>query len=167
METPLHIAVREGTETLVRVLLDARASLAIRDERQQTALHLAAARVGSGETIMRLLLASAPSAAADSTAHRFPLTHRHQEVGVVDLLTWGDEDKRTPLHVAAASGHGKVMVVALIENGAPLDAVDKNGRSPLMVLSEAGDAELVQACLTAGAGESAAFTRDNITNERT
>ena len=65
-----------------------------------------------------------------------------------------DEDKRTPLHVAARFGHQKVLQW-LLENGADIDAVAYNRFTPLHLASEP---EIVRSLLKAGANPNLADT---------
>ena len=64
-----------------------------------------------------------------------------------DLIERIDEDKRTPLHVAARFGHVEV-VKWLLDNGANVDAVAYNKFTPLRLAS---DIEIVRMLLQAGA----------------
>ena len=59
---------------------------------------------------------------------------------------WGD----TPLHEAAASGSAE-CVKALLEAGAPRNAVDNHGRTPLHLAVEHGSAQCVKALVEGGA----------------
>jgi hypothetical protein len=55
-----------------------------------------------------------------------------------------------PLHAAASAGDA-VRVSALLAQGLPIDALDPQGRSALMLAAERGDASLVNLLLRQGA----------------
>lgn len=59
----------------------------------------------------------------------------------------------TPLHVASANGHPK-MVIALIDNGAHINAQDHEGNTPLHLASGGGHDKIVRALLSHGADAS-------------
>lgn len=59
----------------------------------------------------------------------------------------------TPLHVASAKGHPK-MVIALIDNGAHINAQDHEGNTPLHLASGGGHDKTVRALLSQGADAS-------------
>ena len=103
--TPLHKACEEGDLFAVKQLIEDGASVNAKDENGRTPLHLAAMKRGNGE-ILRFLL----EAKADVNVQ--------------------DKKGRTALHFAAENYYmfgGKL----LIDYGANLELVDRNGVTPL------------------------------------
>ena len=74
----------------------------------------------------------------------------------LDLRTVADYDRRTPLHLAAAEGAHSVAAW-LLGAGAPVNPVDRFGRTPLADAALAGQGELVRLLREAG-GRVAATT---------
>jgi len=103
--TPLHLACYSGDENVVRLLLNSPGILVEQPSSQNvslqgfTALHLAC--IGGHGAVAGLLLSR-------STA----------------LLTTPDSHGRSPLHVAAAHGHER-LVELLLGQGADINAADK------------------------------------------
>eukprot|EP00966_Prymnesium_polylepis_P154104 3558540-Prymnesium_polylepis.1 len=154
-ETPLHVAVGSGDDTIVSMLLCAGAPIYVSNAHHHNVLHAAA--IGGHRRVMELLLMPRRRTSADA-----PQSSRVSFSGPYDQVTAAltalDEDRRTPLHLAAI--HGRDTIGALLDAcrrcagetaAAALDAADSHGRTALMVLAEAGEAELLQACLDAGA----------------
>jgi ankyrin repeat protein len=102
--TALHLAAENGHETVVGVLLSARAAVDSADAEGFTPLLSAAARGHAG--VAKVLLE------AGASVHIFP-------------------GQNSPLHVAADSGHANVVKL-LLQAGASTDSVGAQGRdSPL------------------------------------
>lgn len=66
------------------------------------------------------------------------------------LLTTPDGHGRSPLHVASAHGHGR-LVELLLGQGADINASDKNGWTALHLAARAGHLAMVQLLLDSGA----------------
>ncbi|XP_022097081.1 transient receptor potential cation channel subfamily A member 1-like [Acanthaster planci] len=106
--TALHSAVNSGSEEAVRVCIEFGSPLDVLQEDDSTPLHLAASQ--GSLPIIKLLLSPPGSEAT---------------------LSMCDVEKMTPLHRAAMFDHVDV-VEFLIAQGADMDAVDKNGYSPVL-----------------------------------
>nr|XP_060640140.1 B-cell lymphoma 3 protein [Anolis sagrei ordinatus] len=131
-QTPLHLAVITGQPALAKVLLTHGASPMVLDRHGQTALHLACEH-GSLRCLRELLEGSL--APLDLEARNF--------------------EGLTPLHVAVGTSDHN-MVLALLEHGADVDAVDiKSGRSPLLHAVENNNLEMVELLLKHGANVNA------------
>uniref|UniRef100_A0A803TAZ8 BCL3 transcription coactivator n=1 Tax=Anolis carolinensis TaxID=28377 RepID=A0A803TAZ8_ANOCA len=124
LQTPLHLAVITGQPALAKLLLTHGASPMVLDRHGQTALHLACEH-GSLRCLRELLEGSL--APLDLEARNF--------------------EGLTPLHVAVGTSDHN-MVLALLEHGADVDAVDiKSGRSPLLHAVENNNLEMVELLL--------------------
>jgi ankyrin repeat protein len=119
---PLHLAAAVGNVATVETLLRHDARIGVVDEDGQTVLHAALEASGAdAAAIVRRLLALR----ADLEARNI----------------WG----QTPLHWAA--WHNAAMIPLLVDAGAKLEAIDREGRTPLMV----GHGNGIAALLAAGA----------------
>ena len=86
------------------------------------------------------------------------------EQGLVDLTTISDATGQTPLHTAIASGHGDIVRILLsVADHDPLviNALDRDGYTPLMLAAALDDVPLMQHLIHAGAA-----TDNNITDYR-
>jgi ankyrin repeat protein len=101
--TPLHLAVREESVEIARMLIDSGADLNLQDQWGYTPLHWAA--IKGNEEIARMLI----DAKAD--------------------LDVQDNDGRTPLHRAASDGSVEIARM-LIDAGSRKDIRDEDGRIP-------------------------------------
>jgi ankyrin repeat protein len=176
--TPLHLAVAECREEIVRTLVEAGADLAARTEHHRTPLHVALQFCPS---LVPLLLSLGAALDAPSAAYLDDVDEltRHLDGGAqltdplsgVDLLSWaalggaastgrllldrGADVDGGALH-AAASGGRLEFVRLLLDAGADVDRRDPHtGRAPLHAAVAAGpdgDApEVVRVLLAAGA----------------
>ena len=151
----LHRAAEAGAAGLVRLLLDAGASVDART-RFRTPMHgrstplILASRCGHGEVVALLMQRHAEADLLDAN-HRSALSYA-AEVGhgeIVDRLTGVgcavdpvDDQGRTPLHWAIAGGHAGVAL-ALIGAGADVDHLcpkEPAGYTPLHRCAIAGQA---------------------------
>lgn len=121
-QTALDAALYRGSDTMVHALLDLGAPLG------PTALEQGIRRHGQDLTVIRRLIGMGA------------------DVNARDKLDLG----MSMLHVAAANDQGPA-VRALIEAGAPVDAQDFLGRTPLYMAAERGNADCVDVLLAAGA----------------
>ena len=147
-ERPLHLAASGGHAATVRLLLEQGAHTGKTNYLGQTALHLACKGGDRPEALAVARELVAPEWKAD--------------------LSSGDNEGATPLHTAAAGGHGK-MVAALLHarkvlrtgggRGVLLTPTDRRGRTPAMVArAEAFDdvADVLEAAAAAAAERDAA-----------
>jgi uncharacterized protein len=126
--TPLHVAAEAGRLDVVKVLLDAKATVDSRTRiGQYTPLHLAA---GNARTdVVQALLAAGANAKLATT-----------NSGV------------TALHMAARVANGEGAVRALLASGVDVDARElSSGQTPLMFAAGYGRTAAVKALLAAGA----------------
>ncbi len=109
-ETPLHLACGNGQFDFVVLLLKAGASVESKDETDLTPLH-AAVLYGDPRTVALLLKAGA---------------------SVDDKLqgSWDLPGGMTPLHIAASDGNLAICKL-LVDNGAFINVIDDEGRTPL------------------------------------
>ena len=126
--TPLHLAAAVGDETLVRVLLDAKASANAKCNQSwlagQTPLHIAA---GQGHLkTMRLLV------------DRGAIVHARDDFGT------------TALHEAAIQGQ-RAAAAFLLEHGAEIDAPEDVGYTPLCWAITSGKPDIVRFFVEKGA----------------
>jgi ankyrin repeat protein len=132
--TPLLSTAESGQREVVRMLLDAGASVNLADKSGCTALHCAVLR--GDEVMTRLLLAYN----ADPVA-----SCRHNDHELCLGLEW------QPIHLAARRGD-RGLVELLAEHGADVSAVDRNDNlTPLHLAAFAGSAETVRYLLAHGA----------------
>ena len=175
--TPLHVAVAECQDDIVRFLIGAGADLGARTEHHRTPLHVALEACPDLVPVLRELgaLLDAPSAAflgeVDALMAQLdggaPLS---DPASGLDLLSWaalggspataklllerGADADGGALHAAAASARLD-MVRLLIDAGADVDRRDPNtGRAPLhaaVAAEHGGDSpEIVRVLLSAG-----------------
>ena len=176
--TPLHVAVTEGREDVVRLLAGAGADLAARTEHGRTPLHVALETHPELVAVLRELGAAvdAPSAAflddaeqlareLDRGAHLVdPLTGADLlsfaaaggALGTARLLLERGADADGGALLAAAAGAHAGLVRLLLEAGADVDRRDPDtGRTPLHAAVGAGThgdtPEVVRLLLAAGA----------------
>ncbi len=176
--TPQHLAVAEGQEEIVRLLVEAGADLTARTEHHRTPLHVA---LQFSPALVPLLLdlgarLDAPSAAYlddvdELTRHLDGGTDPSDAGSGLDLLSWaalggaaatarlllarGADANAGALH-AAASGGRLDLVRLLLDAGADVDRHDPHtGRAPLHAAVAAGPGgeapDVVRVLLSAGA----------------
>jgi ankyrin repeat protein len=113
--TALHMAARRGNNEMVRMLLEAKASVNAKDKMRWAALHNAAVN-GHTETVEILLAAHAdPGGTTDEAGLFTPLhlaangghTFTIEKVLEADesIITAQDQSGQTALHIATAKGH--------------------------------------------------------------
>ena len=176
--TPLHLAVAEGQEEIVRLLVDAGADLSARTEHHRAPLHVA---LQFSPDLVPLLVALGAPLDAPSAAYLDDVDEltRRLDAGAeltdprsgVDLLSWaalggasstarllldrGAHADGGALHAASSEGH-LALVRLLLGAGADVDRRDPStGRAPLhaaVAAGPGGDApEVVRVLLSAGA----------------
>ncbi len=161
--TPLMLA-SEGNAylpnsvPLVQILIDARASLEMRDLRGRTALHRAAA--GGRTNVVGLLLDSGALLNTKTNDGATPLFYAVEfgKIPVLELLIarhaqldLADATETTPLMIASEGNaylpNNTPMVETLLTAGAKVDKVDAHGRSALHRASAAPKVEAVRLLL--------------------
>ncbi len=125
-----------------------------RDEEGRTALMLAARRGQS--TIVEMLLEAGASVDLTrgfygETALRLAADKGHLEIVRALLAARADPNLGTPLLLTADSGLRNEISLALIEAGAYVNVMDRDGITPLRKASARCDPELTEAILNAGA----------------
>lgn len=138
--TPLHLAAAgngKGGDAIVRLLLAAGTDVTAKDYAFGfTPLHAAS---GSGDSKSAgLLIAAGADVNAEDACKRTPLHvasslgHRDVVVRLISkaLVNSRDGDGSTPLHLACGNGHMEIVKM-LIAAKADVNAIDKNGRTPL------------------------------------
>ena len=156
--TPLHVAIRHGSASALRTILShfsnsksTTSSLSIEkmietpDAEMNLPLH-SAIKSGSLETV-RICLDSGASITKTCVRDRHNAVHEASILGYVKCLQMMFEKQpeaiedaigardligQTPLHHAAKLDHFKVAEL-LVKNGAPLNALDSDRRTPLLV----------------------------------
>ncbi|XP_018021396.1 transient receptor potential channel pyrexia [Hyalella azteca] len=186
--TPLHLAANEGFPDIARELICNGASVEIADNRGRNALHWALTTSSSVTEdsnddilkVVKMLLLRCNNASVKDNEGRLPL-HLAARSGItaaVQLLlnnpksgsvSAKDDELLTPLHYAVMGAQSLETVSFLIKRGANLDAVDKNGQTPMHLLvgrkpanvNEEFDIACLEILLNNGASVSIA-DRDNV-----
>lgn len=155
-ETPLLLAVAGGKTEIVRNLLAAGAVPDRPDAEGQTPLTIAA-RANNQDIVEALIGAKAPLDAPDK--HGMTSLTIAAQAGAIRLVrtllaaaeTAGEKLGLEPaLFAAAEKGHGRVLEL-LIAAGADVNAVDGEGRTPLMKATASDQAETLSILIKAGA----------------
>jgi ankyrin repeat protein len=155
--TALHLAVKKGHIEVVRVLLEAKADIAIASKSGKTALHDVAYYKGSIDLAKLLIDAGAPVNVMDKR-RKTPLDYaraRRNDALVELLLAKGARTGRelraeTDIHYAAANGYAEA-VRRFIENGGDVNADDRGGYTALQYAAYNGYIEVVRVLIEAKA----------------
>ena len=153
--TALHYAVASGRDDLVQILLDAGASLFATDMDRRTPLHYSVNAFAYLQTwpsplVTTLLMDGNIAWSEDNYGFRpkeFALVNSVEENSTKLLRCVLRVDQglarfklpqvgETILHLAAARGALDDILRILLENGADIDARDRDGRTPVMIAGE-------------------------------
>ncbi len=155
-EGPFHYAVRQGAAgDSIAVLKELGFDPSLRNNDGDTALHLACrlpARI-QGEALMA---AGADPFIQNSAGLNPILLALSSPSGTLTwffnakLLASRDGVKNSPLHYAALAGHNE-GIIFLVNKGIPVDAVNNDGRTPLMLALQKDSVVAVNALLSLGA----------------
>ncbi|XP_053326316.1 CARD- and ANK-domain containing inflammasome adapter protein-like [Spea bombifrons] len=168
-ETLLHVAAANGHVPVIEFLIARGAKVDARDRKKRTPLHKASEN-GHSEAVAVLLRAGANIYGLDGdsqTAVHLAARNNHRKV----LKVFLDEEarryknRRNFLHMAAEKDDSQ-LVKLLLENGAPVDAVDDKRRTALFNAVSAGHEATVKVLLENGASVDsgiidAAFSTNN------
>ena len=156
--TALHHAVRGGSASTVRILLEAGAEINAQQHGGQTALHAAALR---GQTeIVRLLLDNGADVELRESYGRTPLLLVARETGSVEMATilldagaeidGRDRFESTSLNLAAWRGFAG-LVDLFLERGADVPATGNEGQTLTIFAAEKGLTTLFDSLVSGGA----------------
>lgn len=158
--TPMHLAAREGHESIVDLLVNKGADVNVNNDNNYTPLHLAA--IEGHESVVSLLVKKGADVNIQTKDWQTPLhlAARHGYIKIVKILTLNgsdldatqryrhdDERKKkgflsgeqyTPLLYAVEGGYVEVAEY-LTENGANLSVLDSNGSTALHVAAFSDD----------------------------
>ncbi len=139
--TPLIAAAGTGNTPVAKLLLERGADPNAVAKDAGVATALMGAATNSDEELTRLLLARKPDVSAVSESGQGRVKNGEVTFGHV-----------TALHLAAA-GHSPEVVKMLLDAGAPIDALDMRGMTPLMfaIAADGPDARIVQLLVDRGA----------------
>lgn len=124
--TLLHLAARSGHELVVKALLTNHASITAENRVGATPLHIAAERGFTGF---------------------FTLLVEHPDLTIA--LAAQDHSGSTPLHAAAAANYEPIVRI-LLEQRAPITALNLRGRTPLHLAAEKGHETTVKLLMDRG-----------------
>jgi ankyrin repeat protein len=177
--TPLSWAAMRGHEDVVRLLLEHKADVGVKDNGGQMALHLAAKE--GHKTVVQLLLengANANSEKEEEEEEEEEEQEKKAEKGWLRMLAIKKIRGRTALHLAAEKDR-KEVVQLLLENGANVNAEEEEekeqrgwrevitkGRTALHLAAEEGHKAVVQLLLENGANVSAQEMKKEKQKER-
>ncbi|XP_075241022.1 transient receptor potential cation channel subfamily A member 1 homolog isoform X2 [Convolutriloba macropyga] len=152
--TPLHVAARNGTAEMLRVFYDKGGDITMKNEDEQTVLHLAA---DYGRTTAVKLICELDDDLVgvedenSNTALHLAATEGYEKVVTVLIQYQADVESRniqqwTPLDCAAAKGWTRCARI-LLENDAPVDATDKSSITPLYLACQNNHPQMVKLLL--------------------
>ncbi|KAJ3528415.1 hypothetical protein NM208_g10210 [Fusarium decemcellulare] len=138
-EMLLHMAVRQGDEDMVRLLLSKGVDVNARCDRGDTALQCAVD--GAYDGVVRLLLSQPdimPDLANKKGDTPASAAAHSGRIGILRLLLAAgvdtetrNEEGLTPLCLAAEQGYGSIVELLLTTGGIDADSRDNDGRTPL------------------------------------
>ena len=165
--TPLMEAANMGNEQVVHELIKAGASVTAKNNKQQTALHLAiSSSWGNRFSVVKALIeagADVNEQDEDGTTPLIKAANMGNEQVVHELIRAGasvtakNKKQQTALHLAISSSWGNrfSVVKALIEAGADVNEQDEDGTTPLIKAANMGNEQVVHELIRAGASVTA------------
>ncbi|CAH8620638.1 unnamed protein product [Dicrocoelium dendriticum] len=121
-ETPLHAAVASGNAEMVKICLEKGAHVLAKQSDENTPVHYAC--IKDDLECVQLMFNARPESKAR-------------------VLRMPNKNGYTPLHLAAVYNHEK-LIEYLVEQGSPLELVDRNNWTPLLLAAMKGS---FQACV--------------------
>ena len=153
--TPLHRAIEGDLNAerktvnleIIRLLIDKGADVNVKDDNENTPLHLS-----TNKNIAELLISNGADVNAKDWSGETPLhriiSNEDLQLDIIKLLiekgadvNAKDEDDSTPLHIAGDCSVDLKIIKLLISSGANADSKDCSGETPLhkIILNEDGD----------------------------
>lgn len=163
-QTPLTLAAENGCLEVVRLLVASGAKVDAKGEFEQTPL-LQAAEQGHAKVVAYLLDQGADvnALSVGRSALVFAVMNKHLEIARLLLDQGATPDitiDGTPLVTMAIKDGLPDFAGLLIAGGAPVNAVDEEGKTPLMHACERGEPATVKALLARGADASITSKND-------
>jgi ankyrin repeat protein len=164
--TPLFAAAGQGSEAVVRCLLEAGAGASVTESNHGTTPLQIATRNGHGTVVA--LLRRALQQERSRNHSLLSAAKAGEEHGVAAALAVGaeanarDDDGFTALWLAVAYGRRTAAVAQLLAAGANVEMPAGNGSTPLVIAGQIGDVPVVEQLLAAGAGADCVKATDGI-----
>ena len=158
--TPLQYAARQGHARIVHLLLSHSADPNFETRIDSPKPLLTAAHRGYSIVVRLLLKSNANSGCDDEEGHTpLHLAARGGYEDIIELLlhhganpTKEDHRGQTALHLACLNGHSKVVKYIIdASQGSTMDALDRDGYTPLRIASREGHVSTVETLLDNGA----------------
>jgi cytohesin len=155
--TPLHIAVPNGHNEVVKTLIQSKADINKAEINGWTPLHIAAEN-GHNEVVKTLIQSNADINQANIngwTPLNTAALNGHNEVVKTLIQSNADINQAningwTPLNTAALNGHNEV-VKTLIQSNADINKAEINGWTPLHIAAQYGHNEVVKTLIQSNA----------------
>ncbi|PLX59803.1 ankyrin repeat domain-containing protein [Sedimenticola selenatireducens] len=146
-EAPIHVAARQGSYIVVKLLTEKGADINILDKQGISPLGRA---ILSGRTqIADYLIKQGATQDPDGLLDLMVKAGEQDRDVIPLLIKWGaqinhqNEQGQTPLALAVSTGN-LVLVKHLIENGADVNLADNAGQRPLTIARQRGDENIIR-----------------------
>ena len=158
--TPLMKAVKNGDKDVVTFLTVHGANVAIKDKCGYTALHKACIYLDSSPEVLSCLIENGADVNLSTDDNRTPLMTacEYGHVNAVCVLiehganvNLQDQGGLTAVHYAMRGSQACEILSCLMENGADVDAITFDDRTPLMIAAQRGDTEVATFLIEHGA----------------